>query len=298
MKASTDSVENLRLKKKERVFRTKKQRKELKERKREEKDIAEADAQVSAEDRERLQSETLKIVFGLYFKILKQTEDSAMLSVVLDGISRSARLINAEFFGDLLEVLREILEKREDQTTNRDQSSKIREVLVCLDTAFTLLKNQGSSHVDLSHFITRFHELMSDISLCPRLLSKPSRDERSLIELVIRVADAILFTPLTPPSPSRILTFYKRFLTCALQLEEGEAQPIMGFLQKLSGRFERKIGGLWDEEGTALTIEGTPKWVRGWELSLLGQHYCADVMSMSAALYRLASKGNVEQPEN
>ena len=90
----------------------------LKEQKKVDKDLQEADAQVSVEERERLQSDTLKIVFSLYFRILKESREAAMLSVVLDGIGTFARLINAEFFGDLLEVLREILEGWDENDEN------------------------------------------------------------------------------------------------------------------------------------------------------------------------------------
>jgi hypothetical protein len=51
-----------------------------------------------------------------------------MLSVVLDGIARFARLINADF-GDLLEVLREILEGWDDDDGNRTRAQ-----LVCINT--------------------------------------------------------------------------------------------------------------------------------------------------------------------
>ena len=292
VKASTDSVERLRSKKKPRVFRTKRERKELKERKRAERDFAEADAQVSAEEREHLQSETLKIVFSIYFRTLKETEDDALLSVVLEGISRFARLINAEFFGDLLEVLREILEIRGyQQSVNRDRTSEIRQELVCLNTAFTLLANQGSPNVDLSFFIDRFYDLLFDIGLSSTLPAKRSTEEKSLMELVIRITDAILFNPPTPAPPSRILLFYKRFLTCSLHMQEREARTILQLLHRLSGRFGKKVEGLWDVEGTTLASLGTANGIRGWENALLERYYCRDISTLCRNLCRSEAKG-------
>lgn len=291
VKASTDTVDNPRLKKKTRVFRTKKERKELKERKLVEKDLAEADAQVSAEERERLQSETLKIVFSLYFRVLKDTDDDAMLSVVLDGIAKFARLINAEFFGDLLEVLREILEGWDnDETSKRLRRTRLREELVCLNTAFTLLANQDGTNIDLSFFIQRFYDLLPDISLSTSLLDRPSAAERSLMELVVRIVDAILFTPPTAPSPGRISMFYKRLLTCSLQMEEKEGTTFLKLLHRIGGRFEKKVEGMWDREGAGLGDASTGRGIRGWELALFEKYYCNGISDMSKTLWKAESK--------
>ena len=274
------------MKKKDRTFRTKKERKEYKERKKVEKEFAEADAQVSAEERERLQSETLKIVFSLYFRILKETHDDAMLSVVLDGIAKFARLINAEFFGDLLEVLREILEAWDDDTSCKAGRNRVREELVCLNTAFTLLANQGGSNIDLSFFIQRFYELLPVIVVSPNLLVKPSPEEKSLIEMTVKILDAIIFNPPTPPPPARIFIFFKRLLTCSLQMEEKEAVIVFKVLQRIKGRFEKKVEGMWDREGAGLGDAESGRGVRGWELGLLGRYYCSSMTQMGRALLK------------
>jgi nucleolar complex protein 3 len=276
VKASTDSVENLRYKKKDRIHRTKKERKDLKERKLMEKEMAEADAIVSVEERERLQSEALKIVFSLYFRILKATRSDAMLSVVLDGISRFARLINADFFGDLLEVLREILEGWDDDGVNRTRAQ-----LVCINTAFTLLANQDGSTMELSYFVDRFYELLPALSLSTSLSERPSAEEKSLVELVARVVDAVVFTAPIPPSPTTIFTLYKRLLTCTLHLEDKEAATISKILQRMGARYDKKLEGLWDREGAKV---GSGKSVSGWELALLKRHYCTSIRESSLSL--------------
>jgi len=281
VKASAETVENLRYKKKDRVFRTKKERKDLKERKKVEREMAEADTQVSAEERERLQSEALKIVFSLYFRILKATQSDAMLSVVLDGIARFARLINAEFFGDLLEVLRGILARcGDDGRRTRDQ-------LVCINTAFTLLANQDGSTVDLSYFVKRFFDLLPALTLSTSLGVRPSPEEKSILELVARVVDAVIFTPPIPPSPTTILTLYKRLLTCTLHLEEKEAATFLKILQRMGARFEKKLEGIWDCEG-ARVGSGIP--VSGWELALLRSQYCMNIRDASMTLKNMGTK--------
>lgn len=89
-------------------FRTKKQRKMLKERKAVEKEFKEADAIVSHEERDRKQADMLKLVFVTYFRILK-ARSPKLMGAVLEGLARYAHLINQDFFGDLLEVLKDLI---------------------------------------------------------------------------------------------------------------------------------------------------------------------------------------------
>lgn len=88
LKASRENVDNPRKrKKKDREFRTKKARKIAKEDKEIEKEMREADATVSHEEREKKQSETLKLVFVTYFKILRDRADGLM-AATLEGLAK------------------------------------------------------------------------------------------------------------------------------------------------------------------------------------------------------------------
>jgi nucleolar complex protein 3 len=282
IKASTTQIENPRIKKKDRVFRTKRERKELKERKKIDKSLAEADAQVSFEEKERVQSEILKLVFLLYFRILKEVSDNALLSVVLEGIAQFARLINADFFGDLLEVIREIMERLDDL--------QVREELVCLNTAFTLLSNQGDSKVDLSHFVERFYELLPRIAASTGLFDRPSENELCLMELMVKIVDSIVFNPPTTPPPVRILKIYKRLLTCALQMEEKEATTCLKLVERIGRRFGKKVESLLDHEGAGIGDESTGRGVRAWELVLLPNHYGKGVAQLVKLLVKTEGK--------
>lgn len=75
--------------KQKKVFRTKKERKMLKERKAVEKEMVQADATVSHEERDRMQAETLKLVFVTYFRILKMRSPNLM-GAVLEGLARAS----------------------------------------------------------------------------------------------------------------------------------------------------------------------------------------------------------------
>ena len=96
-KVTTDNDDGAKKPKFKKEFRTKKQRKIMKERKIVEKEFKEADATVSHEQRDRMQAETLKLVFVTYLRILKARVPHLM-GAVLEGIFRaymySALIIN------------------------------------------------------------------------------------------------------------------------------------------------------------------------------------------------------------
>ena len=178
-------------------FRTKKQRKIEKERKAVAKEFKEADAIVSHEERDRMQAETLKIVFVTYFRILK-ARASNLMGAVLEGLAKYAYLINQDFFGDLLEALKDLTaqadislgefeehpedEDRDDTKVTRDST---RESLLCIITAFALLEGQDASkaattlNLDLGFFIAYLYRILyslalnPDIELCAKSLHLP-----------------------------------------------------------------------------------------------------------------------------
>ncbi|KAH8589293.1 nucleolar complex-associated protein-domain-containing protein [Bisporella sp. PMI_857] len=191
-KASTNHVDRpskkdeQKIAKKQRVFRTKKERKMLKEQKVIEKEMAQADATVSHEERDRMQSETLKLVFVTYFRILKIRSPNLM-GAVLEGLARYAHLINQDFFGDLLEALKDLIGHAEtgddlegnEYTEEGDEGDEeatrnlTREALLCIITAFALLegqdaaKAQASLSLDLSFFIAHLYQTLHALSLNP-----------------------------------------------------------------------------------------------------------------------------------
>ncbi|KAI4129619.1 MAG: hypothetical protein LQ347_003707 [Umbilicaria vellea] len=172
-------------------FRTKKLRKTMKERKAVEKEFREADATVSHEERDRMQAETLKLVFVTYFRILKARVPNLM-GAVLEGLAKYAHLINQDFFGDLLEVLKDLtaqadalLNENDEEGQEVDASAEAndddeaakrdatRESLLCIITAFALLEGQDASKaattlsLDLSFFIAHLYKTLYSLALNP-----------------------------------------------------------------------------------------------------------------------------------
>jgi nucleolar complex protein 3 len=193
-KASQDSVSrpgdlpNGKRPKGKKEFRTKRERKLLKQQKEADKVMAHADATVSHEEREKMQSEILKMVFATYFRILK-ARSPHLMGAVLEGLAKYAHLINQDFFGDLLEALKDLIRDSEstgeeaDGETNGgdeeedDELSVIRdtsrEALLCTVTAFALLEGQDAHnarsdlHLDLSFFITNLYRSLLSLSVNP-----------------------------------------------------------------------------------------------------------------------------------
>lgn len=188
--------------KQKREFRTKKERKLMKERKLVEKDMKEADALVSHEHRDKMQAETLKLVFTTYFRTLK-TRNPELVGAVLEGLAKFSHLINQDFFGDLLEVLRDLIsrytnsnvkeneDRRDDEDYDdedgfrmKDTRNATRDALLCSTTAFALLEGQDASkaasslHLDLSFFIGNIYRSLHDLSLNPDIEFHPSKSLR------------------------------------------------------------------------------------------------------------------------
>ncbi|KAM3539473.1 hypothetical protein ARSEF1564_007610 [Beauveria bassiana] len=275
-------------KKNQREFRTKRERKLLKEQKSITKEMTQADALVSHEERERMQSETLKMVFACYFRVLKLREPHLM-GAVLEGLAKYARLINQDFFGDLLEALKDLIrhsindasaEDADDQTAQDEENENeegddiepsrnlTREALLCTATAHTLLAGQDAHnsrnalHLDLSYFTTHLYRSLLDLSTNPDLEhTKPPSSTfaagrylrinvQTTTVLLLRSLMAILLPPWNIRSvpPLRLAAFTKQLMTTSLQLPEKSCQGTLALLGDVAHTHGRKVRSLWNTE--------------------------------------------------
>ncbi|KAJ5506729.1 Nucleolar complex-associated protein 3 [Penicillium expansum] len=177
--------------KQKREFRTKRERKVQKERKEVEKDMRQADAVVSHEQRDKNQAETLKLL-----------RIPSLMGPVLEGLAKYAHLINQDFFGDLLEALKDLINHAEreemgvegDQEVVNEEDSEDednvtiaesaardarRRTLLCTVTAFALLEGQEASkaaaglHLDLNFFIKHLYRSLYSLSMNPDVEFNP-----------------------------------------------------------------------------------------------------------------------------
>jgi nucleolar complex protein 3 len=155
---------------------TKNMKKALREKKEIAKEFRETEAEVDKEERAITVSrsfslfphlyhfpfqhtETLKLLFALYFRILKNPRPTPLLPAVLHGISKFAHLVNIDFFKDLMQVLKDLISQESYDASGPTQvlsndTRIIHHRLLCIATAFELLSGQGAmipSIVDYDH---------------------------------------------------------------------------------------------------------------------------------------------------
>ena len=283
-KASTDNEDGAKKSKFKKEFRTKKQRKIWKERKVVEKEFKEADATVSLEQRDRMQAETLKLVFVTYLRILKARVPH-LLGALLEGLAKYAHIINQDLFGDLLEILKDLIsdakallkvdEEEEEEVEGSSESSRdsTRETLLSITTAFALLEGQDvarsapSLNIDLTDFIAHLYKslhsfcLVPDLELSHRSLRLPDPHAPSSASptataprvnlqttavLMLRALTSIM-TPRSVP-PVRLAAFTKQLFTSTLQLPEKSTLAMVSLLNNVTKIHGRKIAALWNTE--------------------------------------------------
>ncbi|PKK49249.1 hypothetical protein CI102_7048 [Trichoderma harzianum] len=312
-KASQDTVERpeaAKVKKGKREFRTKRMRKAMKEQKSLEKDMAAADALVDHEEREKMQSETLKLVFATYFRILKMRAPHLM-GAVLEGLAKYAHLINQDFFGDLLEALKDLIRHADDDVDadlaaeHEDDDSVsmrnlTREALLCTVTAFALLEGQDAHnsrntlHLDLTFFTTHLFTSLLNLSIHPDLeLTKMTNSTSNVSKINVQTTTVLLLRSLTAillPAwnirsvpPLKLAAFSKQLMTAALQLPDKSCQATLGLLNDVANTHGKKIASLWNTEerkgdgrhnALSDTVEGSnPFAATVWEGELLKKHF-------------------------
>ena len=271
-----------------REFRTKKQRKILKERKVVEKEFKEADAIVSHEHRDRMQAETLKLVFVTYFRILK-ARIPHLMGAVLEGLAKYSHLINQDFFGDLLEALKDLINDAEAQlsldeeteydvqtTSSKRTRDPTRETLLCITTAFALLEGQdvaksaSSLSLDLTFFTTHLYKSLHALAVNPDIelsakslrLPDPSAPYPSSLtdaakppsKVNVRTTTVLLLRALSSVlkprnvPPIRLAAFTKQLYTSSLHLPEKSNLALLGLMNDVAKTHGRKIASLWNTE--------------------------------------------------
>ncbi|MCJ1326011.1 hypothetical protein MMC10_002674 [Thelotrema lepadinum] len=291
-KASKDDVdkeESVRGKKfkENKTFRNKRQRKALRELKAVEKDFTDAEAVASHEQRDRQQGEALKLVLGTCFRVLKARSPN-LTGAVLEILAMYAHLINQDFFGDLLEVLRDLAQKAascldpafsssvKEESLDDDGSLALcmdptRTAMLCTTTAFSLLSAQDASRLslDLTSFSSLLYTLLlptlplhPDLEFSHKTLRLPDPhspnykplDPDSAPKVNLSTSSTLLIRALTaalsPRStpPTRLASFTHRLMSASLHTPERTSRAFLGLLAEISRSQGRKIAPLWRSE--------------------------------------------------
>ncbi|KAI5959916.1 uncharacterized protein KGF55_005148 [Candida pseudojiufengensis] len=267
------------LKKKNRIHLSKKERKNRKERKEIEDEMRSAQQAITIEQREKYQSQVLKMILMSYLEILKAGQgsfqkgdenDDAVLLVgsVLEGLSKYGQMANFDLLGDFLQVLREIMVDIMEEQDGIYTGKEIKIILLCIATSFSLVLNHGSMGrlpiaIDFNSFIDTLYKLLTYIALDPDLefshktlrladpiteeLNKPSVNVSTKSELLLRCLDFIFFRSKNG-TISRASAFTKRLYILALQTPEKTSLAILKFIGKLMSRYDNNLKGLWNTE--------------------------------------------------
>ncbi|KAM8889197.1 nucleolar complex protein 3 homolog [Synchiropus picturatus] len=240
-------------------------------------ELLEAEASESKEKKLKLHTETLNIVFLIYFRILKKSQKSVLLPAVLEGLANFAHLINLEFFDDLINVLQNLLQSENLNT---------RESLHCIQTVFTILSGQGDVlNVDPLNFYTHLYKML------PWLNAGASNDD---IIIVLHCLDAMVIRRKKQVTLQRVMSFIKRLSVLSLHVLPNASVGLLAASRAALQSFPR-CDVLLDNEvqgsGFYLPELDQPEHCNTqntalWELHPLLKHFHPVVRKMAAHLSR------------
>ncbi|CAL8302530.1 unnamed protein product [Lota lota] len=229
-----------------------------------EKELLEAEASENKDKKIKLHTETLNIVFLIYFRILKKAQKSVLLPAVLEGLAKFAHLINLEFFDDLLNVLQNLIQSGD--LTNRES-------LHCIQTAFNILSGQGDVlNIDPLKFYTHLYKTLISLHA-----GAPNDD----IIIVLQCLDVMLTKRRKQVTLQRAMAFVKRLCTLSMHVLPNASIGIMAANRAIIHAFP-KCDLLLDNDGQGSGVYlpeldepeyCNPQNTSLWELHTLMRHY-------------------------
>ncbi|CCF60188.1 hypothetical protein KAFR_0J01210 [Kazachstania africana CBS 2517] len=296
----------VRLKKKDRVHLSKKQRKARKEMQKIDEEMRNAELAVSVEERERNQAEILKLILSLYLNILK-SGNTKLIGAVLEGLAKFGNMANFDLLGDFLQVMKEIIS---DAEFDNLEASEIRKVLLCIVSAFSLVSNHNQMKIsmDLSSFIEALYAVLPYVALDADLefsykslrLADPLEDQifnpavnvSTKAELLLKALDHVFFRSRSG-TKERAEAFTKRIYMCMGHTPEKTSIALLKFMDKLISRYP-EIGGLYSTEDRIgnghfnMTTDSIAMANAGaatlLENVILSKHYCPVVVKGTRSL--------------
>jgi nucleolar complex protein 3 len=252
---------------------SRKDQKKAKKDKEIEKELKETEAVESKQDRDTLQTETLKVIFLLYFNILKNTKRSPLLPTVLEAMAHFSHLINLDLLLNLVELLKDVI---------ADRGIPLESSMHTVITAFQAIKLQGDTlTVDLKEFYSSFYPLLEPA------MSSPSKYS-VLVPLLVRSLELML-THRRILALDRVAAYAKRILTLSLHLPPQSVIAILMVLNQILRKYP-KTQQLLDTEfsgmGTYMPELKDPEHCNAfaataWEFSLLTEHVHPSVTNLA-----------------
>ncbi|KAL2653880.1 hypothetical protein R1flu_022008 [Riccia fluitans] len=287
-------------------------------------DFKEAEVLPEVQEFRKQQTLTLSAVFETYFRVLKtslvprvqreltEEEEKAgvkplgprpLLGASLEGLAKYAHLINVDFMGDLLDVLRALANggKISEEDEFADGSTTVWERLQCCIIAFKIVKNNMDAlNIDLREFYVRFYNLLFHTTFV-------SEGERSG-QIVAEALQAMLWEG-RHTDMQRAAAFVKRLSTLALHLDSAEAIAALVTVRHLLVRYKKcrnilendgggTIGGgmaTYNAEGDDPDLSGALSTIL-WETSLLANHYNPNIATVASTVCSITDSKSLVLP--
>jgi nucleolar complex protein 3 len=164
--------------------------------------MAEAEIVVSKEEQTKWNRETLKYLFRVYFGILKKNPQRELLPSVMAGLARHSHRIGVEYFADLLQSLRAIL---------NDEHLELVPALQCILTVDRIYAiNENLAAMDLKAF---YNALFVQLG---RLTDNPGAFDWDEVKLPLQNCLNALFHPKRILPVIRVAAFVQRLADAAI----------------------------------------------------------------------------------
>ncbi|XP_043652013.1 nucleolar complex protein 3 homolog [Drosophila teissieri] len=253
---------------------SKKERKRRKKLTEVNRELEETRAEENKQAKHQKLTEIIKMVFTIYFRVLKNDPTSRVLSAILEGLAEFAHVINLDFFADLIDVLNRILEDQDELG--------YRERLHCVQTIFVILSGQGEVlNIDPIRFYQHFYRNM---------LAVQAGKNHDDFTIILRTLDEVLVKRRRNMSQQRLMAFMKRLLTGSLHLLHNGTLATLGTI-KQTFQLTSVLDNLLDTDTTIGSGRYDPELddpeycnaasTALYELALLARHYHPTVRRMA-----------------
>lgn len=237
-------------------------------------ELKETDAREDQEKKIATHTQILNHIFFVFFRFIRDfiqladndvAKNTAVMTPVLEGLSKFAHLINIDFFDDLIGLLYRLVVC---------QRLSDRQTLFCLNTVFTVLSGDGTSlNVDPQRFYACFYTTLLNFDV--------ENDDQSFVHILMECFDKLLFRRKKQLTMARVLAFCKRSSSLALSTSSETSAVYLSLLRVLM-QDHPKADLLMDSEyfgsGTFDPALPDPEFcnansTRLWEMHLLHKHF-------------------------
>ncbi|KAK6098431.1 hypothetical protein MT418_002461 [Batrachochytrium dendrobatidis] len=249
-------------------------------------ELQEAEATIDRSERQKLHSETLKFVFLVYFRILKEAPESPLVVPALEGLGKFSHLINIDIFNDLVAAIKKICLHHLEHTDNNIKSSQRLSIsLQCILTVLQLLSSiKDAIKTDMIQFHTATYAILSKLALDNPLknyASSNSNSDRSKISLMLLVLELMLQKTHNMPA-NRVASFLKRLSTTALHLTDNATIGSLATIHKTLMRLPQLHSLIDGEEAVGSGVYNpymddmdlcNPFATNLWEMSIMANNH-------------------------